>query len=365
MAESRRTTPTSRVCAWLILLACAAPAAARQESPAIDLEALRAHGAAWLMTGLSGDRAQGEADAEQLIWPMWYLHWRPASEVGGTLAIDQVPGIVEGLWEDFVIDGPVEPRAVSLRAHEAFLAEGTTQRGAMRHRWIVWICPESGRLIVVDAGLSLQLNASPELFDLMESMARTVRCHRDAPVDSHPLLTLDRVVPRAEIAFHHPFTWRPLEGYRMVRRFGDTDLRVANSEEVTTERGQDLVLAMDAHQRLHFEWGPQPDVPVTWEYLQARASSYWIGRSRDLMPVGRSVQDDVWVFEGIVRMAGGKSTMPPTHMHKFRAWLWRRDGTEYLAVGSVAGVYYGPRRPGLEYEEWGGHFEALRAACRY
>lgn len=362
-----------RIRATAIALALALPlllsVEARAQSPDttgphIDLDFLSKGAPGWLPTEATGDATSGVAAAERIIWPIMYIHWQPAAEVKA-LKPEKAKEAIAALWEGLTIDSPIDVKPVRINAHDGFVADTTIERGAMKTRYHVWLCPESGRLFVTDASMSLMVNAPAEIFGWMNDMVRTVRCHKGAAVETFPALPRTYEVPNGDIAYAHPETWRPLVGFRVVKRWDDWNMRVDNSEAVTPQRGRDVILSMDPLKRIEVFWEPAKDEPMTWDSVNKRMEDYWKERASDLIIQTRGAKGDVWYVDGMVRNVVGDTAMPPHRMHKWKLWAFRREGTDYLVAARMGGVVLGPRRPGLEFNEVELTFDQMLQAVRF
>ncbi|HET9481306.1 MAG TPA: hypothetical protein VFP98_06070, partial [Candidatus Polarisedimenticolia bacterium] len=272
--------------------------------------------------------------------------------------------LVEGLFEARFIDQPLVPVKVRMPAHEGFQLDSTTQRGEMRTRWFVWPCPVSKRILIVDANESLQAGTPPELMAWMEQMARTVRCHVDARVERFGHLSRLNEIEGADISHAYPRMWAPIQGYRVQKNFAGADFAVAASGPVTAEKGQWLTLASDSSMRLFLSWGPPIDEPMSYEILSQRVQDHWRERSLDVMQLDSLAVGDVWINNGIVRFGPLGKPIPPTPLHKYRAWDWQRDGVAYFAVADIGGVRHGRRDAPQAHETWNRLLEQLFETIR-
>jgi len=352
MVTNKRRAVALSALALLLLpavegLAQAPPA---QTAPRIDMDALAADAPGWLPVESTGDATSGSAAAELAIWPIMYIHWFPAPDEK-KLKADQAREVIAKLWEGLTIDTPIDVKPARIHAHEGFVADTTIERGGMKTRYHVWLCTESHRIIVTDASMSLMVNAPAEIFSWMNDIVRTVRCHTGAPVETFPILTRTYEVPQGDIAYSHPDTWRPLEGFRVTTRWDDWNHAVSNSEAVTPQRGRDVIMKMDPLKRIELTWGPALDEPLTWDSVNKLTEEFWKGRSENMIIQERGAKGDVWYTDGIVRNVDGDRAMPPHRMHKYRVWVFRRGSTDYVVMARMAGVTLGRRRPGLEFDE--------------
>jgi len=327
--------------------------------PGIDIERLRKLAPGWLMLEADGDEVSGMAVAEQSIWPMFYLHWMPLEGHGRTIGVKEAGKIVTSLWDGLVIDGPLKGETVKLPSHEAVMFDATTTHGELKTRYFVWACPESGRLFVADLNVNLRANAPPELMQWQTDMTRTVRCHEDAPVETFPELTDRYEIPDVGIAYSHPPTWRPLEAYRVQTAFGGSDMAASRWPGSTREKGQDLTLAVDAMRRMTLMWGPAPEGPMSHDVLRKRTQDYWSERASNIMITDTKSINGLWYADGVVRMPINPGDIPPTHMHKFRTWMWQKGDTLFFAVGDLAGIHFGRRKLALPLEVWNASLEDM------
>ncbi len=327
--------------------------------PGIDIERLRRNAPWWVMVGTSGDETSGTASAEQVIWPMFYLHWMPLEGHKSPIDPADAAKVVTGLWEGLTLDGPLKAEPVKLPAHEAVMFETTTQHGEFKTRYIVWSCPESGRLFVADLNMDLRANAPPELMQWLTDMAHTVRCHKEAAVGTFPELTDHYEIPDVDIAYEHPATWRPLDLYRVQTAFGGSDMAASRWPASTREKGQDLTLAMDAKRSVTLMWGPAPDEPMSDNLLRTTTYNYWQELASNILILNSNAMAGVWYANGIVQLPMNPGDIPPTHRHLFRTWMWRQGDIQFLAVGDIAGIHFGRRKVGLPNEMWDRNLEEL------
>lgn len=363
MNPTRKRTATLA----LVLVLAAVEAAAQtpvQTGPRLDLSVLTEHDPGWIPVESTGDTTEGATAVELAVWPLMFLHWYPAPDAKA-LKQDQAADVLAKLWEELTIDTPLDLEPVTINGHEGFVADTTIQRGEYKTRYHVWLCPESRRIIAADASLNLMVNAPAEIFGWMNDIVRTVRCHTGAPVQSFPHLPRSYEVPSGEIAYSYPEAWRPLEGFRVVKRWDDWNQSVANSEAVTPQRGRDVVMKMDPLKRIELRWGPAVDEPLTWDLVNERVQEYWRQRAGDMIPQERGARGDVWYSDGLVRTRAVDQTVPPHRMHKFRIWIFRRGETDFLVMARMAGVALARRRPGFEFEEVNLMLDEMLQAVRY
>lgn len=321
------------------------PAAAPPGLSHIHLEVLDRTSTGWTVVENAGDATTGRTTVERVVWPLFYLHWRPLAAEGGVgdkLNVAEAEKAVASLWQGMTFDQPLKGKKIAMPSHEGVVIETTTAHGGWKSRYYVWACPESGRLFIADANVNLQVSAPEGLMRLMEEMARTVRCHENAKVDEFPWAKNRRQIENTDISYGIPFAWSPVAGYRVQKLFDTGEFSAAEHPAVTKTEGQDLALELDALRRLYVLWEPAPDGAMTFDTLIERVHAFWKERAINILPQGTRVSNDVWIMDGLVQspMPGH---VPPGRLHKFRAWMWRKNGVSYMAVGEISGIRFGQR----------------------
>ncbi len=336
---------------WLTVPSLAAETAPPAPPPIVNLERLERVKAGWAVAESTGDATKGTLTVERAVWPVFYVHWMPRAGRTGDVTAQEAEAAVGSLWLELNPDAPLKARPVDLPSHHGMVIETTRSHGETRSRYFVWACPESGRIFVVDTNLSLVASAPEPLFDLQRDMARTVRCHPDARVDTFGSLPTLYEVPGANVSYHHAQDWVPVANYKPVQHFADpawTKEAPAN----TPEKGQSIALEADSMKRLFVSWAPAPDFPMSHDVVRTRVEDHWRERANNLVVLKGNVVNDFWYVDGIVRgMALGRP-VPPTRMHKFRAWMWRREGLMWFAVADLGGVKFGRANVALDTETW-------------
>ncbi len=325
--------------AGFAIAAAPAPAPA---TPQVDLTVLEANGPGWQVGQSHGSAESGSLTLERTVWPLFYLHWRPLEEpaAGREVSPEEANKVLADLWEGLLLDGPLQTKRRDLPQHPAVSVETNADHGQMRIRYWVWACPESRRLLIAEAIVSLKTNAPAELTDWMEGMVRSVRCHAGAHLETSPRLDVRYDVPASDLSYARASTWSSPSGYRVQRAFGAADLTPASPAR-TVQQGQELAVALDAEQEVHLAWGREEDFPMSFDVLRSRTEEYWRGRAMDLVITGFKSAADVWIAEGVTMRELHPTGVPPTVRSKFRSWMWRRDGVVYFAVGRIAGFHWG------------------------
>jgi hypothetical protein len=339
------------------------PGAAEGPPPVIDIPRLEQVKPGWAVAEATGDSTKGSLSVERVVWPMFYLHWSPRDAKAGEVTIPEAEALVTSLWGDKPVDGPLKSRAVSLPAHPGVEVETTRGHGEWKSRAFVWACPQSGRLLVADTNQNLTVSAPESLMGMQSDMARTVKCHPGAEVESFGHLGRTFDIPGSALSYAHHEEWLPVESYRRVTSFGQAQWD-ANTPNNTPELGQSVALEGDPFKRLFVSWGPTPDYPMSYDVLKQKIEDHWRERAADMLLRTGSVINEYWYMNGIMRPGTHARPYPPTRMHKFRTWMWRRGETTWFAVADVGGLRFGRSNPALPFDTYELKLEEMFQAIR-
>jgi hypothetical protein len=331
--------------------------------PFVDIGRLEAVKPGWAVAEAQGDSAKGSLSVERTVWPLFYLHWSPRDAKSREVTVSKAEEIVTSLWPDKPVDGPLKSRTVALPSHPAVEVETTRGHGEWRSRLFVWACPQSGRLVVADTNVNLTVSAPEALMEMQRDMARTVTCHPGAEADTFGHLPRTFDVPESNISYAHNEEWIPVASYRRVSGFGQAQWE-GETPNNTPERGQSVALEGDPFKRLYVAWGPTPDYPMSYDVLKQRIEDHWRERANDMLLREGSVINDYWYMNGIMKAGRLHRPYPPTRMHKFRTWMWRRGGTTWFAVADIGGVRFGRSNPALSFETYELKLEEMFQAIR-
>ncbi|HKY31138.1 MAG TPA: hypothetical protein VJV23_01290 [Candidatus Polarisedimenticolia bacterium] len=331
-------------------------------APRVDLDRLERSAPGWAVAESTGDGSRGSLVVERAVWPLFYVHWFPLKETAGrSLGASEAAKVVAALWVDIALDEPLKGTPIALPAHQGLAFETIRSHGQIRSRYVVWACPESSRLFVADANLHLNAGAPERLFELQRDMVLTIKCHQGAAAESFGHLGVPHADVPAEIALEHATNWVPVPGYRPQSVFGGSEWG-RETPPNSRERGQLLVLEADAMRRLFVSWGPKYDFPMSYEVLKQKVEDHFRERSVDIVLTQGNVSNDVWFMDGAMRPGPYGRAVPPTRMHKFRAWMWTQGSVTYFAVGDVGGIRFGRANVALPLEAWVGRLEEMYQA---
>lgn len=316
----------------------------------------------WAVSEATGDATKGSLMVERQVWPLFYLHWFPR-DAKGDVTVAEAEAVVSELWKNKPLDGPLQSRPIAMPAHPGIQIDVTRDHASLKSRYYVWACPKTGRLLVADTNESLAVSAPEALMILQGEMARTVRCHPDAPAETFGDLGKRFEIPESELSYDHHPDWIPIEAYRAVQSFGEA-MWENTTPRNTPQRGQSVALEGDPSKKLFVSWSPSPDYPMSYEVLKQKIEDHWRERASDIVLQTGTVVNDYWYMNGMEMPGQYRVPVPPTRLHKFRAWMWRRQGTTWFAVADVGGVRFGRSNPALAYETWNLKLEEMFQAIR-
>ncbi|MGH9866718.1 MAG: hypothetical protein ACREAA_00935 [Candidatus Polarisedimenticolia bacterium] len=336
----------------LFILPALLPGSPYAANPIVKIDRLDAVKPGWAVAESTGDGTQGSITVERAVWPLFYLHWMPRDAGSGDeLSVKDAEAAVAALWPEIPPDGPLQGRRIELPAHPGVMIETLRGHAVVSSRYLVWLCPQTGRVIVADANLHLAASAPPELLELQTLMARTVRCHEGAKVEISGKAGRAFEVPESSLAFSHPDDWVPAANYRAVTTFGDPEWKQETPRN-STQKGQIVVLEADPMKRMFISWAPTPDYPMSFDVLKTRIEDHWRERAADLLMQNGSVANEFWFVDGMVRPGKFRRELPPTRLHKFRSWMWRRGSVTWFATADVGGVRFGRANIALNTDAW-------------
>lgn len=358
MAPTPRSRPIEVLAILAVILPALAPAPGAAEPPAIpspDLAHLESIQPGWTIVSSEGSATSGKLRMERKVWPMLYLHWWPWEEsMGRTIGAEAAAERVAGIWEGLVIDSPLEGHEIALPQHPGFLFETTTSSGKWSTRYVVWYCPESLRIFVADANLSLTIAAPETLLDWQIDVVRSVRCHTTASIEGRDHLASRRNLPGGDLALDLPAGWIIVPGYRVQPDFAGMNFK-SEMPRSTALRGQALFLARDAVREFSLFWSSEEDFPMSYDVLQKKVEEFWRPLAMEMMILGSSVLGGLWRMDGVaVYTPEGLPFHVPAG--RFRGWMWREGDVTYFAMGAITPTRFGRRDP--EYD-WGESFDRM------
>jgi hypothetical protein len=142
-------------------------------------------------------------------WLMFFLHWRPLDQEKQNLNLDYVRKLLFNFWGPnmpFELTG--QEGEMEIAGHKAFYIDASIYKGAVKTRFIVWNCPETGRQMIADTNINQSVGTPAELLKLQEDIAKTVSCHKQEPGDKNPILSEKYKSDTYNLSFYIPSSWR-------------------------------------------------------------------------------------------------------------------------------------------------------------
>jgi len=307
----------------------------------IDIQRLRKTGKDWEVVTQETGPDRGTLRLRQDEWLMYFLHWRPLNEERRALSLESTRKLLLSFWGPnmpFTLTGA--EGTTSVAGHPAFYVEGTIFKGAVRTRFIVWNCPETGRQFVADTNINLALGTNPDLLDLERESAFTVACHPQKLAAKSTRLKSTFHSEKYKLTFLVPDNWRTRE-YQDDKWF-PTGMSDAN--------GSLWTLPTDSEKHIVLAWARDDrplDAALLSEFLE-RAISPVLGQgagsqgpSEARVEKGKVQLDTAIAAKGCLVGRGSYDlevhvrTITIRRPFVFEAFLWRDRGTTYLLLASL------------------------------
>lgn len=159
----------------------------------------------WEPSDISGTPESGSVRVtnEKMIY--FFLHWGP-TEVP-VITEEWVRERVPQVWPSEGLQ-VVATRPTTVAGHPGILAEVVPARGFYSARFLLWNCPETGRLFIADMNFNTDLRTPKREIDAqVRAVEETLACHDGAPrseLETHPVSAdLDHYGIRLD----HPSNW--------------------------------------------------------------------------------------------------------------------------------------------------------------
>ncbi len=183
----------------------------RNAEALVDLEGLRSSGDDWELVSqdLRPDRARVRFNHNK--WLMYFLHWRPLTEEKRIISTAYARERMLSFWGPnmpFTITG--EGGETEVSGHKAFFIEGTISEGAIRTRFIIWNCGETGRQFIADCNINVGAGTPAGLLELQAEVTRTISCHGQEAPKANSILSQPYQSKPFNLSFFIPENWRTL-----------------------------------------------------------------------------------------------------------------------------------------------------------
>jgi hypothetical protein len=310
----------------LLVLCAELPVHADEVRP-IDLDLLRQTGEDWLVVAEDLGIGQGFVRVHHDLWFMHFLHWRPLPKAAEAPSVASVRELMSSFWGpsmQFEFTG--NDGAVTVAGHPAVFVEGTLSDRAIRTRFVVWDCPESGRRFIADENINEAAGTPMRLLELQREITLSTVCHGREAEDTAGSW---RRWPELAVALSAPESVRS-RIFPFVRWYPDGPTR---------SRGSVWTLPTDSEQLVELRWQPG-DGPVSKSELEELLDSVGAGP-------GSSIDHDSLTVAVTERTEGGltaSGAFDVVSVHGehsvrnpflFRAFLWHDGETAKLLVASM------------------------------
>lgn len=322
----------------LVLFTLAA-ACARDPGEYVDIERLRAGGEDWKV--LHGDTLPegGSVLMGHDKWLMYFLHWRPLDDEKKNISVAYVRDLIQNFWGlnmPFVLEEGGGETEVA--GHAAYYADASLNNGAIRTRFIVWNCPETGRQLVSDCNINAGMGTPEDLLKLQFDVTASIDCHAGGNSVHHPKLTQSYDSEAYRLHFEIPSNWRTSEFHRDVW-FPDG---------MSATNGTVWTLLTDSEKCLWLTW-ENTEAEVSPETLSDRLKNIKGYRyhadgadySIQDFSVSSAIEKDGYVaadgeYKRLYEVSIGGQEQTGTDVFLYRAFLWNRDDRTYCLIASVS-----------------------------
>ena len=223
---------------------------------------------------------------------------------------------------------------LTVHGHPAIFVEGTLGQGAIKTRFVVWNCPQSGRRFIGDENINLGLGTPEAELDLQREMTLSVSCHGGEPTQQTARLPVRYQASALGISLSTPVSWHTCP-YPSPSWY---------PEGVSRQKGSIWSLLTDSEKQVELHWAAdrrRPSCEVLREYL---------GRIGPPQPSNPQVKMELSPPEvsscsernGVVTASGRYAVVLTYPKQKdqtpfvLRAWLWRAGDELDLLVAAMA-----------------------------
>ncbi len=332
---SAKSIPLLCAAIAIALLTCPSAALSQEAVTAdcIDLEKLQNSGDDWDTQQEQLGAGSGRIVLKHDQWLMYFLHWRPLSEISDELSARYVEHRLLNFWGDsmpFELTGNGGPTEV--RGHQAYFADGSIYNNAIKTRFIIWNCEHSGRQFTADCNINLSLGTNPDYLEIQDQMTRTICCHNGC--DQPPVEGLEGryVTEDWNLSFLRPSNWATSE-YKDKNWFPDG---------AASTNGTLWTLLTDSEKRIDLSWRESGEVPSP-ELMRTMLRELAVDTTTvsNTLAIGGYRLDttyfagDLLVARGTLWLHDSRGDQAFTDRHSLMATLWTEGGRTFLLLASM------------------------------
>jgi hypothetical protein len=295
-----------------------------------DLDLLRSNGDDWEIVHEQYAADAGRITLYHNYWLMYFLHWRPLSEIADTLSAAYVEHHLLNFWGEsmpFELTGTGGTTVVD--GHKAYFVDGTIYDGRIQTRFIVWNCEQTGRQFTSDCNVNLSVGTNPNYLREQEEITRTICCHGTCGpfvTDSDNQLWKSKPY---NLSFVKPHSWRT----------NDFAAKTWFPDGPSDTNATLWTLPTDSEKRLELIWRPKED-KLSADLMRQMLNELVIDTTESKDTVGisnlqldsASDHDGRWYGDGTFGLRDSREEETYTDNYDFGVMLWSRGERTYLLV---------------------------------
>ncbi len=175
----------------------------------ISLDNLRSTGEDWTVVFQDIETNQGRITLQHDNWLMCFLHWRPLDSANRDLSIEYVQHHLLNFWgPDMPFELTGTSGSVTVAGHDAYFVDGTIYEGAIKTRFVVWNCDQTGRQFTSDCNINKRMGTADDRLELQYEITRTICCHDGCESNPNEELPQPYSAPEWQVSFQVPSEWR-------------------------------------------------------------------------------------------------------------------------------------------------------------
>ncbi len=296
----------------------------------IDLDLLRSNGDDWEVMYEQYADENGRIALYHNYWLMYFLHWRPLSEITDTLSAAYVEHHLLNFWgESMPFELTGTGGTTEVNGHEAYFVDGTIYDGRIKTRFIVWNCDQTGRQFTSDCNVNLSLGTNPNYLREQDDITHTICCHGTCGPHITDADNQLWELKAYNLTFVKPVKWRTNE-FQAPTWFPDGH---------TATNGSLWTLPTDGEKRIDLLWRPKEDSlssglmreMIGELVVDTTTSEDTVGISSFELETG-SVDPRKWSGAGKFYLRDSRGEEPFTDEYSFGAHLWNRGDRTYLLL---------------------------------
>jgi hypothetical protein len=321
---------------FFLLVAQSSSAFGNEQADLVDIRGLRSGGDDWQVVGIEESAAGVTVWICQDKWLMYFLHWRPLTPERQELTEDYATDLLLNFWgEDMPFELAGRGGEIVVAGHQGRYIDGTIYDGAIRTRFIIWNCSQTGRQLIADCNINLGLGTPRKLLRKQFEISEHISCHGQ-PLAEIPNGYRAEHWDQFQLEFYVPSAWRTHEFTSTTWYPDGADIHHGSLWTLPTDSHKFIVLSVKRERQA-------PDDAMLSSWLKTLEGDNISSNDRvetTVASVARGKVDrkgDVLVARVDVTMASTYQEQTDTDPYSSMAVAWRNgDRNCYLLAGVVS-----------------------------